>query len=192
MEMVARQNKIRRIHPKKFALWISMLSMIMLFSAFTSAYIVQKAAGDWLQFPLPVEFFYSTGVILACSLFLHMAYKSFVNKNYLYYQLFWSLGLFLALLFVALQYQGWLHLNEWEIFVHTNQSSSFFVMLVGAHALHVLGGIAALMTSWILAFRKNTKEWSDKGQLRLELTCTYWHFVDVLWLYLLAFLWFQQ
>ncbi len=190
--MVARQNKIRRIHPKKFALWISMLSMIMLFSAFTSAYIVQKASGDWLQFPLPVEFFYSTGVILVCSVFLHVAYKSFVNKNYLYYRIFWSVGLFLAILFVALQYQGWLHLNDWEIFVHTNQSSSFFVMLVGAHALHVMGGIAALMTSWILSLRKNTTKWSEKGQLRLELTCTYWHFVDVLWLYLLFFLWFQQ
>jgi cytochrome c oxidase subunit 3 len=110
----------------------------------------------------------------------------------LYYQIFWTIGLFLAILFVGLQYQGWLHLNDWEIFVHTNQSSSFFVMLVGAHALHVLGGIAALMTSWILSLRKSTKKWSEKGQLRLELTCTYWHFVDVLWLYLLFFLWFQQ
>lgn len=192
MEMVASPKKIQRIHPKKFALWMAMLSMIMLFSALTSAYIVQKASSDWLQFPLPQQFFYSTAVILSCSIVLHVAYKAFVDKNYQLYKLLLSLGFGLAVSFVALQYSGWLILNEMGVFVYTNQSSSFFVLLVGVHALHVFGGIAALLISWIFAMRKNTMEWSQKGQLRLELTCTYWHFVDVLWLYLLGFLWLQQ
>ena len=103
-----------------------------------------------------------------------------------------SLGFVLAVSFVVLQYSGWLSLNDMGVFVYTNQSSSFFVLFVGLHALHVLGGIAALMISWIFAMKKSTLEWSQKGQLRLELTCTYWHFVDVLWLYLLGFLWLQQ
>jgi cytochrome c oxidase subunit 3 len=192
MEMVVAPKKIKRIHPKKFALWTAMISMIMLFSALTSAYIVQKASGDWLSFPIVKEFFLSTGVILSCSVVLHVAYKAFIDRNYKLYQILLTVGFGLGCSFVALQYLGGLALNEMGVFVYTNQSSSFFVLLVGIHALHVLGGITALLISWIFAMRKNTLEWSDKGQLRLELTFTYWHFVDLLWLYLLAFLWIQQ
>lgn len=194
MEMVTSPKKIRRIHPKKFALWTAIVSMLMLFSAFTSAYIVRKAASNWLAFPIVDEFFYSTGVILSSSVVLHVAYKAFVAKNYALYRILLTLGLGLGILFVSLQYMGWLTLNgdPYGIFISTNQSSSFFVLLVGTHALHVIGGITALMISWIYALKSSTKAWTPKGQLRLELTFTYWHFVDILWLYLLLFLWIQQ
>lgn len=192
--MVTSPKKIRRIHPKKFALWTAIVSMLMLFSAFTSAYIVRKAASNWLAFPIVDEFFYSTGVILSSSVVLHVAYKAFVAKNYALYRILLTLGLGLGILFVSLQYMGWLTLNgdPYGIFISTNQSSSFFVLLVGTHALHVIGGITALMISWIYALKSSTKAWTPKGQLRLELTFTYWHFVDILWLYLLLFLWIQQ
>lgn len=194
MEMVTSPKKIRRIHPKKFALWTAIVSMLMLFSAFTSAYIVRKAASNWLAFPIVDEFFYSTGVILSSSVVLHVAYKAFVAKNYALYRILLTLGLGLGILFVVLQYMGWLTLNgdPYGIFISTNQSSSFFVLLVGTHALHVIGGITALMISWIYSLKSSTKAWTPKGQLRLELTFTYWHFVDILWLYLLVFLWIQQ
>lgn len=194
MEMVTSPKKIRRVHPKKFALWTAMVSILMLFSAFTSAYIVRKAASNWLAFPIVDEFFYSTGVILSSSVVLHVAYKAFVAKNYTLYKILLTLGLGLGILFVALQYMGWLTLNSdtYQIFISTNQSSSFFVLLVGTHALHVIGGITALMISWIYALKRSTQEWTPKGQLRLELAFTYWHFVDILWLYLLVFLWIQQ
>lgn len=192
MEMAVSPRRIKRIHPKKFALWTAIVSMLMFFSAFTSAYLVRKAAGNWLSFPIVEEFFYSTGVLLSSSVILHVAYKAFVNKNYQLYRILLTIGFVLGILFVALQYAGWLKLNDMGIFIYTNQSSSFFVMLVGSHALHVMGGITALMISWIYAMKKNTLEWTPKGQLRLELTFTFWHFVDVLWLYLLIFLWVQQ
>jgi cytochrome c oxidase subunit 3 len=192
MEAALPPNKVKRIHPQKFALWTGMISILMLFSGFTSAYIVRKAAGNWLSFPITNEFFYSTGVILSSSVVLHAAYKSFVEKNYTVYKILLTIGFALGILFVALQYAGWLALNEMGIFVQTNQATSFFVILIGAHALHVMGGITALLVSWVLAMKKRTMEWSPKGQLRLELTLTYWHFVDVLWVYLLIFLWVQQ
>jgi len=194
MEMVASPKKIKRVHPKKFALWTAIVSMLMFFSAFTSAYIVRKAASNWLSFPIVDEFFYSTGVILSSSVILHVAYKAFIAKNYTLYRILLTIGLGLGILFIALQYMGWLTLNSdtYGIFISTNQSSSFFVLLVGTHALHVIGGITALMISWIYALKSSTKEWTPKGQLRLELTFTYWHFVDILWLYLLLFLWIQQ
>lgn len=169
-----------------------MLSMIMFFTAITSAFLVRKGAGNWYSFPIVEEFFYSTGVILCSSVVLHVAYKAFLDKNYKLYSILLTIGFCLGCLFVALQYMGWLALNEMGVFIYTNQSSSFFVLFIGAHALHVIGGITALLISWIYSVKKSTQEWTPKGQLRLELTFTYWHFVDVLWVYLLAFLWFQQ
>jgi cytochrome c oxidase subunit 3 len=185
-------NSRRRIHPKKFALYMAMISIVMLFSAFTSAFIVQKASGNWYSFPIPTAYFYSTAVILICSVVLHISYKAFVQKNYLVYKSGLSIALILSILFIGLQYQGWLNLNDLEIFVQTNQSSSFFVMLIGVHALHIIGGIGSILVSWILSVRPSTSKWSEKGQLRMELTCTYWHFMDFIWIYLLIFLWVQQ
>ena len=168
-----------------------MVSILMLFSAMTSAYIVRKAAGDWLDFEIASEFFYSTGLILVSSVVLHIAYKAFVQRNYLLYQGLMTVGFLMGIGFVVLQYQGWLSTNAEGIYIYSNQSSSFFVLLVGVHALHVMGGVTALMISWIYALKPSTRAWSERGQLRLELTLTYWHFVDVLWVYVLLFLYFQ-
>ncbi len=184
--------RVKRIHPKKFALWMGMISMIMFFSAFTSAYIVRKAAGNWLSFGLPTEFFASTAVILVSSILLHISYKAYNAHNYNLYKILLSMGFLLGVMFVTLQYLGWLRLNEQGVFIDTNQASSFTGLLVGAHVLHVMGGITALFVSWVYAIRKKTLEWSPKRQLRLELTFIYWHFVDVLWVYLLLFFWAQQ
>ena len=192
MDMIASSKRIKRVHPKKFALWTAMASILMLFSAMTSAYIVRKAAGDWLIFPIVDEFYYSAGLILASSIVLHVAYKAFMIRNYSLYQGLLTAGFLMGIGFVVLQYQGWLTTNDMGVFIYTNQSSSFFVLLVGIHALHVMGGITALMISWIYALKPSTKGWSERGQLRLELTLTYWHFVDVLWIYVLLFLYFQQ
>lgn len=191
MTTMASSRKIKRVHPKKFALWTAMVSILMLFSAMTSAYIVRKAAGDWLDFEIASEFFYSTGLILASSVVLQVAYRAFVQKNYPLYQGLITAGFLMGIGFVVLQYQGWLSTNAEGIYIYSNQSSSFFVLLVGVHALHVMGGITALMISWIYALKPSTKAWSERGQLRLELTLTYWHFVDILWIYVLLFLYFQ-
>jgi cytochrome c oxidase subunit 3 len=191
MELV-NQSRFNRIHPKKFALWTAMVSMIMLFSAFTSAYIVKKSAGNWLSFPLPDEFTASTFAILLSSATLHFAYRSFKQKKYKAFKILLSVGTVSSLIFIILQYAGWLALNDMGIFAHTNQSASFLAIFVGVHALHVFGGIAALIICLAYAFGNQKFEWSPKRQLRLELVFTYWHFVDVLWLYLLGFLIIQQ
>ena len=73
--------KLKRIHPKKFALWMAIVSMIMFFSAFTSAYIVRKSAGNWLSFPLPVEFYISTITILLSSLCFYISKKAYLEAN---------------------------------------------------------------------------------------------------------------
>lgn len=191
MELV-KEPKFNRIHPKKFALWTAMVSIIMLFSAFTSAYIVKKSAGNWYSFPLPDEFIMSTLAILLSSAVLHVSYRAFKRKNYKLFKSLLAVGTLSGLIFIILQYAGWLSLNEMGIFAHTNQSASFLAIFVGTHVLHVFGGIAALIICLVYAFGNRKFEWSPRRQLRLELVFTYWHFVDVLWLYLLGFLIIQQ
>lgn len=184
--------KYKRIHPKKFALWMGIVSMIMFFSAFTSAYIVRKAAGNWLSFPLPTEFFISTILILLSSLSFYFSKKYFSDNNIKFFKVSFFAGFCLGLLFVFFQYLGWNALDKMEINIKTNQSSSFFYMITYAHLLHVLGGIAALIVTMVGIFKSRFDYTNDKRSLKLDLVFTYWHFVDLLWLYLFVFLLLQQ
>ena len=188
MAVAVADNQYRRskIHPKKFALWVACASMMMLFAAFTSAYVVRQAAGNWLEFQLPSLFFYSTAVILLSSLTLHGSYYSFKQGNANLYRLLLIVSLLLGLGFVVMQYMGWNQLNAIGVPLDGNPAGSFVYVISGVHAAHVLGGIAAialaLMHAYVLPY-KLTK----RRKLRFELTLTYWHFVDFLWVYLLGF-----
>ena len=95
-----------RIHPWMFALWISFASIIMMFGALTSAYIVKSAAGSWLEFGMPTQFFISTGLILLSSVSLHLAYKSFSGGNKTSYRALLLAACLLGLGFVTFQYLG--------------------------------------------------------------------------------------
>ena len=88
MEMVTSPKKIRRIHPKKFALWTAIVSMLMLFSAFTSAYIVSKGDGFWVNFNLPNAFWISTALIIVSSITVYLAtlFAKKQNKKSIYYE----------------------------------------------------------------------------------------------------------
>lgn len=180
-----------RVHPKKFALWVAMASIIMMFAALTSAYIVRKSQGEWLDFQLPDAFFYSTGVLLITSVILHMAYKAFLAANEQLYKILIFIGFILGLTFIALQYFGWLALNDIGIFLQTNPSSGFLFLISGLHVIHVLGGVTALLVVFYYTFAKRF-EVTPKRKLRLEMVFSYWHFVDILWVYLFVFFLIQQ
>ena len=98
--------RLKRIHPKKFALWTALVSIVMLFSALTSAYLVRRAASDWLIFPIPQEFFISTTAIVLSSIVLHLAYRQYVNKKYSVYITLLVFGFGLGMLFMIYQYLG--------------------------------------------------------------------------------------
>ncbi len=186
------ERRVRRIHPKKFALWMAIVSMIMFFSAFTSAYIVRKAAGGWLSFPLPAEFFYSTASILASSIAFYFSKRAYLQGNSKLFKNLFYTGFVLGLGFIILQYMGWQSLQGMNIYVETNQSSSFLYLITGAHVAHVIGGVAALLLTMIAVIKGRYNVPMPKRTLRLELVYTYWHFVDILWIYLLVFFLIQQ
>lgn len=175
-----------RIHPKKFALIMACASMMMMFAAFTSAYIVRQAAGNWLEFRLPNVFFVSTIILLSSSLALHGSYLSFKRGNKLAYRWLMVLSFVLGLGFVASQYLGWQAMVDIGVELTTNPSGSFIYVISGVHVAHVLGGIAALLVALLHAFTLPYKP-TPKRKLRFEMTLIYWHFVDLLWVYLLLF-----
>jgi len=176
----------KRIHRHKFALWTACASMIMLFLALTSAYIVRKGQGNWLEFELPSMFYWSTAVIIASSVALQLSYMAFKNKNTTVYRGGMLLAFLLGLVFLVTQYQGWLAMGLMGVALGTNPSGSFIYVISALHALHILGGIGVLSVAMMHAFGLNHRV-TSKRKLRFELTLTYWHFVGVLWIYLIGF-----
>jgi cytochrome c oxidase subunit 3 len=187
MATVAVQEYRRnRIHPKKFALWVACASMGMLFAALTSAYMVRQAAGNWLEFPLPSIFFVSTAAILLSSGTLHGAYLAYKGERPRLFKGLLLLSLILGMAFLVLQYNGWAALKEMGIPLRLNPSGDFVYAISWIHAAHVVGGLAALIVTVIAAFARPVRV-TPARKLRLELTLTYWHFVDLLWVYLIVF-----
>lgn len=184
-------NTRNRIHPHKFALYISFASIIMMFGALTSAYIVRHAAGDWLEYTIPNYFYFSTAAILLSSVTLHTAYHHFVKGLEKGYKLFLPISLFLGIAFVVLQYYGWSELFGRGVDLKLNVSGSFLYLITGLHALHVIGGITAIVVAIIHAFTLPYIV-TEKRRIRFQLVLHYWHFVDILWIYLLGFLLFVK
>ncbi len=191
MDAAVKQPRRNKIHPLKFALWAACASIVMLFGAFTSAYVVRQGAGNWLEFRLPDVFFYSTIVILLSSLTLHSSYRSFLKGKKGMYKSLLAVSFILGLAFIVMQYMGWIALKDIGVELVGNPSGSFVYVISGVHAAHVLGGIAAILIALIQAFSLKFRV-SEARKLRFDLTLTYWHFVDLLWVYLFLFMLFQR
>ncbi len=165
---------------------------MMMFAAFTSALIVRKGSSlDWRPFTLPPILYSNTLLLLASSVTLEVARRRiavFMGSStsreqsparWLY------LTMVLGLLFVAGQYVAWQQLRAHGVYLATNPSSSFFYLLTAAHAVHVLGGLGGL-TYVIHKLRTSALRRSQ-----LVAAARYWHFMGILWLYLLLLLWMK-
>jgi cytochrome c oxidase subunit 3 len=164
--------------------------MVMMFGSLTSAYIVRHAAGNWLEFRIPEIFFYSTGVILMSSATLHGSFSAFKKGNASLYRVLLLATVLLGITFVVLQYQGWQQLYNIGVVLDGNPGGSFFYVISGIHAAHVIGGIFALITATLHAYSLTYRP-TEKRRRRFQLVVHYWHFVDFLWLYLFLFLMIQ-
>lgn len=184
MQSATRRNKI---HPLKLALWVAIASLVMMFTALTSAYIVRQSAGNWLEFTIPNIFYYNTLVIVVSSLTLHGSYLAFKREAKTAYQGLLVLTFLLGIAFLVLQYLGWQELDAAGIPLKTNPSGDFVYAISGLHGLHILGGLGILMVSLLVAFLRPLRI-TPIRKLRFELVLTYWHFVDILWLYLILFM----
>ncbi len=199
MQLAVAHNEYPVFHPKKFALWVAIASIIMFFAAFTSAYIVRKGAGNWEEFRMPDVFLFSTIVILISSLTIHWAKVSLHNDKQVAYKQATGLSLGLGLLFLFLQLKGWSDLQHIGVYLDGNPSGSFLYVITGAHAVHLAGGLLILSFAFIDALvnysgtvKSLIYETNPGKKLRIDLIATYWHFVGILWIYLYLFFYFNN
>ncbi|OJW84995.1 MAG: cytochrome oxidase subunit III [Bacteroidetes bacterium 46-16] len=182
MEQATPQRK--KIHPQKFMLWVAMASIVMMFAGLTSAYMVREAQGNWVFYRLPFVFNISTVTIIASSITMALGLRAFKKRQMPRFKALITATLLLGVMFGVLQFIGFNVLYENNIRVDGNPSGSFLFIIAGLHLLHILGGIIALLIVFFRAFRTRVKIYNTTG---LEIVSTYWHFVDVLWIYLFVF-----
>lgn len=174
-----------RIHPHKFTLWVAIGSILMMFAGLTSAYLVKRNQANWTSFEIPVMFWISTAVIVLSSLTIMAATKAFKERAISRYRTLMLVTMILGVLFIVFQAIGFKQLWDSGLTLQKNVAYSFLYVIVGLHALHVIGGVIALIVMSVKAFSNKTRIYSA---VPLEVMGTYWHFVDVLWIYLLIFL----
>ena len=175
----------KKIHPHKFTLWVAIASILMMFAGLTSAYIVKRNQVNWFSFEIPRAFWYSTAVIILSSVTIWLAERKFKNREMAAYKSLLTATFILGLLFILLQVIGFVTLAKSGLTLQRNVSISFLYVNVGLHAVHVIGGVVALLVIFAKAFNKSVRNYDP---VPVEVMSTYWHFVDFLWIYLLIFL----
>jgi cytochrome c oxidase subunit 3 len=181
------EQQHKRLHPYKFTLWVALASILMMFAGMTSAYIVKRSQSNWLEFELPPVFIYSTAVIALSSATIYLAAKSFKARNMHRYRALITVTAALGLLFIVLQWAGFRYVINHGVKIigeGSNPAGSFLGVITGLHMLHVLGGVVALIVLFFRAYSSRTKSYSA---LPIEVMSIYWHFVDLLWIYLFVF-----
>jgi cytochrome c oxidase subunit 3 len=188
-----------KIHPHKFALWLAMGSIAMMFAGLTSAYVVKEAGGNWRSYHLPNIFWVSTVVILISSVTAALGVRAFKRREIPKYRMLITTTLVLGVLFGAFQFLGFydLYTQPQQVILNGeatgrmspvtipgNPAESFLFVIAGVHLLHIIGGIVALTIVFFRAYRKRVKVYNATG---LEIVASYWHFVDALWIYLFVF-----
>ena len=184
-----------RFSPARYrvGVWVAIASIVMLFTALASAYIVRSAsAEDWVPVQMPKVLWLSTAAILISSVTIEISRRSLKRKGDAQYGMWLTITAALGVLFVASQFLAWRQLARQGVYMASHPHSSFFYLFTGAHGIHVLGGLGAL-TYLLLRTRRKGK--TAEGELRrvgaVDAATTYWHFLDGLWLclFLLLFFW---
>jgi cytochrome c oxidase subunit 3 len=184
-----------RFSPSKYkiGMWVALAGVTMMFTALTSAYIVRaNSSNDWKPLDVPRLLWLSTGLILASSLTFEIAKRALNRGKSALYNRWLMLTVLLGLGFLASQLFAWRQLVAQGIYMASNPHSSFFFVLTGAHALHLLGGILGLDYLLLRSRRAGLEDHGEeKRRAMANSVALYWHFMDGLWIYLflLLFLW---
>jgi cytochrome c oxidase subunit 3 len=174
----------RRVSPGRYytGIAIAIISVLMFFMALASAFLVRKGGPDWVPVQIPWLLWVNTAVLLASSGTLELARKRLAHADVDGFKRFWLVTTILGVIFLVGQVVAWRILVGQGIYLASNPASSFFFIFTGAHGLHLLGGVAGL----IYVARRNFDKAKVTRTVAAEVTSYYWHFMDGLWLFLLA------
>lgn len=170
---------------QQMLLWLYIGSMVMIFAGLTSAYLVRRAEGNWMEFELPRVLWATTTVILLSSATLHLAVQAARRQQVERLQALLGLSLLLGIGFLFGQVIAWQNLVVNKVFLVGNPSGSFLYILTGMHALHLVAGLVALAVMMVQAVRLRIGPERIRG---LEQVALFWHALDFLWCFLFLFL----
>jgi cytochrome c oxidase subunit 3 len=187
MEYTPQQNVKFDARPKKFVVWLFVVSSTIMFGGWTSYYIVFAASkGKGHGLVLPDVFMYSTMVLIASSVTLFLATRALKKQNRSKQQLFLWITLGLGLVFGYLQFDAWTALyRSGAVLINNNAAISMIYIVSGFHLLHIFAGICFILNSLFGSYKTIPQE---KAVYRQEIASIFWHFIDILWIYLYVFL----
>lgn len=177
--------QVLSMHPRKFLLWLFIVSIVMIFASLTSAYVVKQSDGNWLLFDLPTAFVYSSIVVFLSSVTMQWGYWAARKDNLSQIKVAVIATFGLSLVFLVAQWIGWGQLVDQQVFFVGNAAGSFIYVLTGLHAFHLVAGIVFLIIVLISTLKYRVH---SKNMTLIEMCTTFWHFLSGLWIYLYLFL----
>jgi cytochrome c oxidase subunit 3 len=192
MAQIQQEKDRLNLAPKKFVMWLFVFASFMIFAAFTSGFIVYAGGkGHGLNVRLPDIFKYNTVVLILSSITLILASRAAKKLELQKQRLFLWLTFALGVVFCCLQVDGWNILtNKMGIyFVDPNASRSFIYILTGVHMVHIFAGLMFLIGALITSYRNKPQA---INLYRMEISSIFWHFLDIMWIYLYVFLLLNQ
>ena len=191
MDLTQGTTEEKQKRAKKMMLWFGIISLVMSFAGLTSAFIVSSSREDWLEnFILPSAFTYSTLIIVLSSVLLFLAKKAFKNSQSAITTSLLIGAFVLGIAFIYSQVQGFNQIiaSGYNFTGPTsNITMSYVYVIAVVHIIHVLAGIICL---FVVIINQLNKKYSNKNRLGFDLASNFWHFVDILWVYLFIFLYF--
>jgi cytochrome c oxidase subunit III len=164
-------------------LFVLLAATTMVFAAFTSAFVVRRGmSNDWGTMPKPSILFVNTALLVVSSLVLDFSRRALKNRNRSRFNLWWTVATALGILFLVGQGIAWQELRDAGIYVASNPSSSFFYVLTAAHAVHLLGGVGALV--WV-DFEALRLRLGPAKRTAIDITAIFWHFLVGVWIFLM-------
>lgn len=190
MAQMEQEDKLA-LGPKKFNMWIFIFTSFMFFAALTSGFIVYTGGkGHGVNMQLPNAFMYSTVCIVLSSVTMFLASKAAKGLQFGKQRLYLGLTLILGILFFIIQVYGWSQLiNMGVYFVNNNASQSFIYVFTGTHLVHIIAGLL-LLANTLRGSYKNIPQ--VKNLFGMEMSAIFWHFIDIIWIYLYVFLLLNQ
>ena len=181
--------EVKTSKAKKMMLWFGLISITMTFAGLTSAFIVSKSREDWiLNFDLPSAFTFSLALIIISSLTLILARRELLKNNFRVTTIYLCITLFLGVSFAISQFIGFNEIieNGYHFTGPTSTITTSFIFLIAfVHLVHVLAGILVLL---FVIISNSKRKYSKNNFLGFELASIFWHFIDILWIYLFLFL----
>lgn len=191
MDLTQGTREEKQARARKMMLWFGIVSLIMAFAGWTSAYIVSSSREDWLgDLQLPSAFTYSTLTIILSSITYILAGRALKKDKIQQTSALLGTTLFLGVVFIALQFYGFSQLIA-EGYYFTGPTSnitmSYIYLIAVVHIVHVVAGLISLTVVLVQNLRG---KYSSKQRLGFDLGATFWHFLDLLWVYLILFFYF--